>query len=89
MSKQTITMLEVTPDKWSAGDPPMSAIPGHARHVLSEVNRPEVREWIDASPLGGLDFRNLRWLLCVLRRARVAEPRRLTWRERITGRFKP
>jgi len=54
--------------------------------VEAEINRPEVREWIEASPFPPQHFTRLRHLLMVLRKSKVVGPRRLTWRERITGR---
>lgn len=57
-----------------------------ARILDTEVNRPEVRDWIEASPMPFAQYVQLRHLLMVLRKSKVTAPRRLTWRERITGR---
>ncbi len=89
MTKQTVTMLEITPDKWRNDEAPLDQVPDFANSVFQAITEPEVQEWIQASPLSPLDYRYLRWLLLVLRRAKVVKPRRLTWRERITGRLKP
>ena len=52
----------------------------------SDVKRPDVREWIEASPMHPDQYTQLRHLLMVLRRSTAVKPRRLTWWERITGR---
>lgn len=57
-----------------------------ARILDAEVNRPEVREWIEASPMHPNQYTQLRHLLMVMRKADPGVPRRLTWWERITGR---
>lgn len=87
MSKQPVTMLELTPDKWGGDMAPLDQMPDYANSVLQAITEPEVQEWIQASPLSPVDYRQLRWLLFVLRRSKVVKPRRLTWRERITGRL--
>lgn len=57
-----------------------------ARILDTEVNRPEVREWIEASPMRPAQYVQLRHLLMVLRKSKPGMSRRLTWLERITGR---
>lgn len=57
-----------------------------AQILDTEINRPEVREWIEASPMRPEQYTQLRHLLMVLRKSKVVKPRRLTWLERITGR---
>lgn len=61
-----------------------------ARDLLKDTERGEVREVIIAH-LGTKvrkDFYpRLRYVLCSLANAKVVKPRRLTWRERITGRL--
>lgn len=52
----------------------------------SDINRPDVREWIEASPMHPDQYTRLRHLLMVLRKSRPGMSRRLTWLERITGR---
>jgi hypothetical protein len=87
MSKQTDNLaLELTRDKWGSDMAPLDQVPDYANSVFQAITEPEVREWIQASPLSPVDYRQLRWLLQVLRRSKVVKPRRLTWRERITGR---
>ena len=60
-----------------------------ARDLLEDTERREVREVVIAH-LGTKvrkDFyQRLRYVLCSLAMAKVVGPRRLTWRERITGR---
>ncbi len=60
-----------------------------AQILDTEINRPEVREWIEAGPMSPTQYTRLRYLLMALRKSKVVEPRRLTWLERITGRLKP
>jgi hypothetical protein len=57
-----------------------------AKVLESEISRPDVREWIEISPLSVDNYAKLRHLLMVLRKSIPTVPRRLTWRERITGR---
>lgn len=88
MSKQPDNLvLELTRDKWGGDMAPLDRVPEFANSVLQAVTEPEVQEWIRESPLSPVDYRRLRWLLLVLRRSKVAGPRRLTWLERITGRL--
>ena len=88
MSKQPDNLaLELTGDKWGGDMAPLDQVPEFANSVFQAITDPEVQEWIQASPLSPVDYRQLRWLLLVLRRSKVAEPRRLTWWERITGRL--
>ncbi|MSU98451.1 hypothetical protein EB795_31805 [Pseudomonas mandelii] len=77
--------LELWDDKWRAGYPPSYFIE-IAGILDSDINRPDVREWIEASPMHPNQYTQLRHLLMVLRKSKVTGPRRLTWRERITGR---
>ncbi|QXM18709.1 hypothetical protein [Pseudomonas phage PARCL1pr] len=82
-------MLKLGPAADWMGSPPVSQAPAFAHYVLNEVCRESVREWIEASPMSDLSYRNLRWVLAVVACSEVVRPRRLTWWERITGRLKP
>lgn len=86
MSKQPRTLLELTPDIWGGDLAEPSQLPLMAAMLSSQITDPEVREWIEASPLSELNYTRLRWVLMVLRRSKLAGSRRLTWWERITGR---
>lgn len=77
--------LELWRDDWTENFRPSSLVE-IARILDSEINRPEVREWIEASPMRPAQYVQLRHLLMVLRKSAVTGPRRLTWLERITGR---
>jgi hypothetical protein len=87
--KQAVTLIELSEDFYGGDVTHPSRLPQVARALNAEITRPEVREWIEASPLSELSYTRLRWLLTVLFRSKVVSPRRLTWRERITGRLKP
>ncbi|WP_321837909.1 hypothetical protein [Pseudomonas kulmbachensis] len=82
--KQNMT-LELWHDEWHKCLPPKYFVE-IARILDTEINRPEVREWIEASPMHPDQYTQLRHLLMVLRKSIVIKPRRLTWLERITGR---
>ncbi|MCE1119132.1 hypothetical protein [Pseudomonas sp. NMI795_08] len=86
MSKQTVTMLELAPDKWGGDMAPLDQVPTFARGALRTIQRNDVWEWLEASPMTQDQQRYLRWVLGSLSLAKVVE-RRLTWRERITGRL--
>lgn len=77
--------LELWHDQWSETFRP-SYFVDIARILDSEINRPEVRQCIEAGPMRLEQYTQLRHLLLVLRKSKVTGPRRLTWRERITGR---
>lgn len=89
MSEQPINLLELTRDPWNGDLDRIDQLPQMAQKLSVAITTPEVREWIEASPLSELDYTRLRWILVVVRRAKPPAPRRLTWRERITGRLKP
>lgn len=78
--------LELWHDKWCESFEPAYFV-DVARILDTEINRPEVREWIEASPMPKAQYVQLRHLLLVLRKSKVTAPRRLTWLERITGRI--
>ena len=82
--KQNMT-LELWHDEWHACLPPEYFVE-IARILDTEINRQEVREWFEASPMRLDQYTQLRHLLMVLRKSKVIQPRRLTWWERITGR---
>jgi hypothetical protein len=77
--------LELWTDQWSEVIQPSYLIE-IAQILSTEVNRPEVREWIEASPMHVNQYTQLRHLLLILKKSKVTGPRRLTWWERITGR---
>ena len=77
--------LELWHDKWREAFPAEYFVE-IARILDTEINSPEVREWIEASPMHPDQYTQLRHLLMVLRKSIVIKPRRLTWLERITGR---
>lgn len=77
--------LELWHDKWREAFPAEYFVE-IARILDTEINSPEVREWIEASPMRQEQYTQLRHLLMILRKSKVVEPRRLTWWERITGR---
>ena len=86
MSSPKLNMtLELWHDQWRETFPPEHFVE-IARILDSEINRPEVREWIEASPMRSDQYTQLRHLLMVLRKSTVIKARRLTWWERITGR---
>lgn len=85
---ETNMTLELWDDQWSPHCSPAHFIE-IAGILESDVNRPDIREWIEASPMHPNQYTQLRHLLMVLRRSRASEPRRLTWWERITGRLNP
>lgn len=80
--------LELWHDKWRETFPPEHFVE-IARILDTEINRPDVREWIEASPMIQDQYTQLRHLLMVLRKSRVVKARRLTWLERLTGRLEP
>lgn len=81
-------IIELHHDKWR--DPyPVEHFVDIARILDTEINRPEVREWIEASPMREEQYVQLRHLLMVLRRSKAVKRRRLTLWERITGRLMP
>ena len=77
--------LELWHDQWRETFRPEYFV-DVARILDTEINSPEVREWIEASPMRPEQYIQLRHLLMVLRKSKVVQPRRLTWWERITGR---
>jgi len=77
--------LELWHDQWSESFRP-SYFVEIARILDTEINRPEVRQSIEAGPMRLEQYTQLRHLLLVLRKSKVTAPRRLTWLERITGR---
>jgi len=81
-------MLQVLPDPWGLELAPLDQAPLFAKDALRTLQRNDVWEWIRESPMTELQRRYLRWCLGVLARTTPVE-RRLTWRERITGRLKP
>lgn len=87
-SPETNMTLELWNDQWSESFRP-SYFVDIARILDTEINRPEVRQCIEASPMHPNQHTQLRHLLLVLRKSKVVAPRRLTWIERITGRLKP
>lgn len=91
MSKQPVTLLELSQDVFGGDLERPSQLPRMAARLNHEITLTEVREWIEASPLSELDYTRLRWILVVLRRSRLHRPEpvrtALTWRERITGRL--
>lgn len=82
---KTNMTLQLWGDQWSESFQPAYFV-DVARILDTEVNRPEVREWIEASPMHPNQYTQLRHLLLVLRKSKVVKARRLTWWERITGR---
>lgn len=84
-SPESKMLLELWDDRFYAQFPAEHFVEV-ARILDSEINRPEVREWIEASPMRPAQYTQLRHLLLVLRKSTVTASRRLTWRERITGR---
>lgn len=89
MKSKPIIMLQLKPDTFGPDLAPLDQLPTYARFARHAVTREGVREWVEASPMASLDYKHLRWVLDVVSRAQVAQPRRLTWWERITGRLKP
>lgn len=92
MSKQPVTLIELNHAVHGGPLEVPGQLPRLAAGLDEALSDPEVREWIEASPLSELNHTRLRWLLMVLRSSKVyrdqPSPRRLslTWRERITGR---
>jgi hypothetical protein len=82
---ETTMTLELWDDKFYAHFPAEHFVEV-ARILDTEINRPEVREWIEASPMRPAQYTQLRHLLMVLRKSTICAGRRLTWWERITGR---
>lgn len=91
MSNQPVTLLELDADNFVGTLVPPVLLPWLGGRLGQAIEDPEVREWIEASPLTELDYIRLRWVLLVLRNSKLFEspPSRtaLTWRERITGRL--
>lgn len=88
MGQQTnILMLKLWHDEFRSEQLPPRYFIETAGILESEVNRSDVREWIEASPMSPSNYTRLRHLLLILRRSTACEPRRLTWLERITGRL--
>jgi hypothetical protein len=58
-----------------------------AGRLDAEVNQPEVRKWFEAGPMSEVGYVRLRWVCRVLSNSTPLSERRLTWRERITGRL--
>lgn len=77
-------ILELWHDQWREDFRPEYFVEV-ARVLDTEINRPEVRKWIEAGPIHPDQYTKLRHLLMVLRKSAVAKSRRLTWLERITG----
>ncbi len=93
MSKQPVTLLELSQDVFGGDLADPGQLPLMAASLNHAIAVTEVREWIEASPLSELNYTRLRWILVVLRRSRLHRPEpvrtALTWRERITGRLNP
>lgn len=86
--KRSVVLLNLWCDYRPAGcmGPDLVAMAGK---LDSEINAPEVREWIESGPLSEVSHVRLRWVLRVLGNSAPIIERRLTWRERITGRLNP
>lgn len=87
MKREAITMLQLRPDPWGPERAPLDQVPAFAGLARKAVTSEGVREWIEVSDLSHLEYRNLIWVLEVISCAKVAQPRRLTWWERVTGRL--
>jgi hypothetical protein len=74
MSKQPVTLLELSEDVFGGDLAHPSQLPRMAARLSHEISLTEVREWIEASPLSELNYTRLRWILVVLRRSKLVGP---------------
>jgi hypothetical protein len=80
--------LELWRDHWSQGMPE-TALVEVATKARSDLETRSYREAFNGNENARMVYTNLRWILLVLSKSRVARARSLTWRERITGRLNP
>lgn len=80
--------LELWRDHWSGGMPRDSIIT-IAQKARTDLETSAFRAAFNNCEKDRMVYANLRWVLLVLSKSKLAQPRRLTWWERITGRAQP
>ncbi|NKF30430.1 hypothetical protein HER21_28590 [Pseudomonas sp. BGM005] len=80
--------IELWADHWSGGMQ-RDAIVTVAQKTRTDLETSAFRAAFNGSEKDRMVYANLRWLLLVLSKSKIAPVRRLTWRERITGRVRP
>lgn len=83
MSQPTIKLWH---DQWTATLPDNHLI-NTAINLRAELEQSDYRAAFNKTQESRLAYSHLRWVLLVLSKSKLVEPRRLTWRERITGRL--
>lgn len=86
--EKTLT-LALWNDVWSGGNTPDTAVLDAAKALRPVIDSQPIREAFAKTERGDLLYTRLRHLLLVVSKSHLIlppEPRRLTWRERFTGR---
>lgn len=82
--EKTLT-LELWQDQFTVMRPGDYLI-NSAQSLRPMLERMEYRKAFNSDESGRILYTELRYMLLVLSKSKLPEPRRLTWRERITGR---
>lgn len=78
-------VIQLWHDNWTATLPDNHLI-NTACNLRCELEGARYRMEFNKTQEGRLAYSHLRWVLLVLSKSKLAPSRRLTWRERITGR---
>lgn len=85
---QQAPILELWHDKWNAMRPNDFLI-NSAKSMRPMLEQMEYRRAFNGSEDGRILYTELRYMLLILSKSKLAQPRRLTWLERLTGRVQP
>jgi hypothetical protein len=86
LKAQQAPLLELWHDKWSALRPDDFLI-NSAKRLRPMLEGMAYRSAFNKNEDGRILYTELRYMLLIMSKSKLAQPRRLTWRERITGRL--
>ncbi|NMZ37070.1 hypothetical protein [Pseudomonas proteolytica] len=82
------SLVELWQDRWTV-QRPRDFLINSAQSLRPMLERLEYRRAFNSDESSRILYTELRYMLLVLSKSKLAAPRRLTWRERITGRLNP
>lgn len=83
---QQAPLVELWHDRWTVMRPHDFLI-NSAKSLRPMLERMEYRSAFNGNEDGRILYTELRYMLLIMSKSKLAQPRRLTWRERITGRL--